>query len=76
MDKSLHVSFPELVFVAGTRAIIGLGAGLLLANAMSRSTRKAIGLPLFLGGLLTTIPIAMHIFGVKDETTEPEPIAE
>jgi hypothetical protein len=48
--------------------MIGAGIGLLLANRISRGKRRAIGLPLFIIGALSTIPIAMHIFG-KDKPT-------
>jgi hypothetical protein len=70
MSKKLTVTFPELFIVAATRGIIGVGAGLLLANKLSRENRKVIGLPLFIGGVLSTIPIALHLLGDKhrDET--------
>ena len=73
MDKALNVSFPELGLVAATRGMIGFGAGLLLANKLSREKRKIIGLPLFVGGVLSTIPIAMHLFHGKKETVEDGP---
>jgi hypothetical protein len=62
MEKSLNVSYPELGIFAATRGMIGFGAGLLVANKLSREKRKFVGLPLLVGGLLTTIPIAMHLF--------------
>jgi len=72
MEKQLDISLPELVFVAATRGAIGLGIGLLLSNAISRKKRKAIGLPLFIGGLLSTIPIAMRIFGQNKTENETQ----
>lgn len=60
-DK-LSVSLPELGLFGATRGMIGAGIGLLLANRMSKGKRKAVGLPLFIVGALSTIPIAMHIF--------------
>jgi presenilin-like A22 family membrane protease len=60
-DK-LSVSLPELGLFGATRGMIGAGIGLLLANRMSNKRRKAVGLPLFIVGALSTIPIAMHIF--------------
>jgi hypothetical protein len=62
MEKELQVSKPQLGLIAVTRALIGVGAGLLLANQISPEKRKAIGWPLFVGGLATTIPIALHLF--------------
>ena len=58
--KSL--SIPEIAVFAATRGAIGLGAGLLLADKFQRPKRKAIGWSLFLSGLASTIPIAMHLF--------------
>ena len=66
-EKKLSISVPELMFVAATRGAIGVGLGLLLSNALSRKTRKAIGLPLFVIGALSTIPIAIQVFERKVE---------
>ena len=62
MEKELKVSIPELVLLAATRGVIGLGAGLLLANKISPKKRKKIGLPLFAAGVLSTVPIAWRLF--------------
>ena len=72
MKNELKVSFPQLGLVAATRGAIGLGAGLLLANKLSRETRKTIGLPLFAAGVLSTIPIAIHLFHGKETKDEEE----
>jgi len=72
MEKRLDISLPELVLVAATRGAIGVGIGLLISNAISRKKRKTIGLPLFVGGLLSTIPIAMRIFGKHKTENESE----
>ena len=61
--KSLTV--PEIAFIAATRGVIGFGAGLLLANKFGAQRRKSLGWTLFLSGLASTIPIAMHLFGNK-----------
>ena len=61
--KSLTV--PEIALIAVTRGAIGFGAGLLLANRFNAERRKWVGWSLFLSGLASTIPIAMHVFGKK-----------
>ena len=62
MNTKFSVTFPELVLLAVTRGMIGIGVGLLFANRLSRKDRKAVGLPLFIIGALSTIPIALHLF--------------
>ena len=64
--KSLSV--PEIALIAATRGALGFGVGLLLADKFNRGKRKALGWSLFLSGLASTIPIAMHIFHKKDVT--------
>jgi hypothetical protein len=59
------VTVPELVLVAVTRGAIGFGAGLLLADKFKQPRRKAVGWSLFLSGLASTVPIALHLFGKK-----------
>jgi hypothetical protein len=61
--KSLTV--PELALIAATRGAIGFGAGLLLAEKFKGERRKLLGWSLFLSGLASTVPIAMHVFGKK-----------
>jgi hypothetical protein len=68
-DK-FSVSLRELLLFGATRGMIGAGIGLLLANRMSSGKRKAVGLPLFIAGALSTIPIAMHIFGKEKPSLE------
>jgi hypothetical protein len=55
----------ELGLIAATRGAIGLGAGLLLADKLRKEKRKTVGWSLFLTGLASTIPIALHVFGGK-----------
>ena len=46
--------------------MIGFGAGLRLSNKIKYEHRKVVGWSLFLTGLASTVPIAMHLFGQKD----------
>jgi len=62
--RSLTV--PEVALIAATRGALGFGAGLLLAGKFGQARRKALGWSLFISGLASTIPIAMHVFRKKD----------
>ena len=62
------LSVPQIALIAATRGAIGFGAGLLLANKFDQSKRKTLGWSLFLSGLASTIPIAMHLFRKKEHT--------
>lgn len=57
----LAVSFPELMLVAGTRALAGIGVGLLVAGHLTARQRRALGLGLLAIGALSTIPLAARI---------------
>ena len=59
------VTVPEIALIAVTRGAIGFGAGLLLAGKFKREHRRMLGWTLFLSGLASTVPIAMHLFGKK-----------
>jgi hypothetical protein len=61
--KETRLSIPELGLVAMTRAVLGLGAGLLLANQLSREQRTPLGLAMVAIGVLTTIPLALEVIG-------------
>ena len=61
--RETRVTLPELVLIAGTRAALGGGLGLLLADRLRPEQRRAIGWTLFLFGALSTIPLAFEVFG-------------
>jgi hypothetical protein len=65
ISQRRSVTLSELALIAITRGAIGFGAGLLLADKFKREWRKALGWSLFLTGVASTIPIAMHVFGEK-----------
>lgn len=66
ISETKSVSVPEIALIAVTRGAIGFGAGLLLAERFKRHRRKVLGWTLFLSGLASTVPIALHIFGKKE----------
>ena len=61
--QKTQMSLPELALLAGTRVLVGGGLGLLLSQRLESRSRKAIGWSLFLVGALSTIPLALDIFG-------------
>jgi hypothetical protein len=58
-----ELRLPELAMVVGTRAMLGAGVALLLADKVSGSTRKSLGWALVGIGVLTTVPAAMLVLG-------------
>ena len=58
-----ELRLPELGLVAGTRGLLGGGIGLLLADKLDDRQRKGVGWTLVAIGALTTIPLAMIVFG-------------
>ena len=70
ISEPKSVTVPEIALIAVTRGAIGFGAGLLLAGKIKRERRKVLGWTLFLSGLASTIPIALHLFGKKEPAAE------
>lgn len=63
--KKIEVTLPELALIVGTRAMGAAGVGLLVADKLSKDSRKAIGWTLTLVGAVTTIPLVISLFGKK-----------
>ena len=61
--RGTRVTFPELALIAGTRALLGAGLGLLLADRLPETQRKAVGWTLVLVGAVSTIPLALEVLG-------------
>ena len=59
------ITGPEVALVAVTRGMLGAGVGLLLAGRLNPDQRRAAGLSLLLVGIVTTVPLAMEIFGKR-----------
>jgi hypothetical protein len=68
---NLVLSPPILGFVIGTRAALAFGLGLLLADRIPESRRRAVGLTLVAIGAATTIPAAMSVFGHRVPSEPP-----
>ena len=65
-----ELRLPELGLLAGTRGMLGAGVGLLLADKLSDQQRKGIGWTLVAIGALTTIPLAMIVFGRRRQVQD------
>ena len=61
--REIQMSLPELALLVGTRAALAHGLGLLLADCLPESQRKAVGWTLLMVGAVTTVPLACEVFG-------------
>jgi hypothetical protein len=59
--KSVVLDVPMFGFVVATRALLGVGLGLVLSERLSHSQRKAAAALLMAAGALTTIPAVRAI---------------
>jgi hypothetical protein len=64
--KTVRLTLPEIALLAGTRAALGAGIGLLLGERLKPEQRSAVGWTLLVLGLFTTIPLALEVFGKRD----------
>jgi hypothetical protein len=61
--KQHELTVPQIGLIAGTRAMLGAGIALLLAEKLTTEQRRAIGWTLVAVGALTTIPLVLQTFG-------------
>jgi hypothetical protein len=61
MKKERKLTIPEIALIGGTRAALGAGVGLLLADKLKGKPRRAVGLTLFLVGAVSTIPLVRNV---------------
>lgn len=57
----LAVTFPEFLVGAGTRALGGVGVGLLIAEHLPGRRRRALGIALVLLAGASTVPLMARI---------------
>ena len=65
--KTARLTLPELGLIVGTRALAGAGIALLLAHKLDDKQRRAIGWTLAGVGAITTLPLALEVFGKREE---------
>jgi hypothetical protein len=61
------LTIPEIGFIAGTRAALGAGIALLVADRLSPASRRTVGITLVAIGAATTIPALMVLFGRRTD---------
>ena len=59
--RKIEMTVGEMALLAGTRALLGLGVGLLLSERLGDTPRRAVGGTLLAVGLLTTLPLALDV---------------
>jgi hypothetical protein len=60
--QDIRISRAEIDVIAGTRAALGFGLGLLLAHRIPESYRRAIGWTLVTAGLVSTVPLLADVW--------------
>jgi hypothetical protein len=71
--KTLVLDLPTLWFVVATRAMLGVGIGLLLSERLPNN-RRAIGLTLVTIGAATTVPAIMAVLRARNQR-KPDAVA-
>lgn len=72
--KKTELTLPELALIGGTRAVLGAGAALLLADKLNDNQRKAVGWTFFFIGAISTVPLAIEVMRKRRrvETERPD----
>jgi hypothetical protein len=70
--KERTLTLPEIGLIAGTRVALGVGIGLLLAERLSRDTRRGAGCSLLAFGAITTIPLVIGVLTNHNGNCAPE----
>lgn len=61
--KRFNLPAPAFFFIVATRAALGAGIGLLVADKLNRRKRRTLGASLVGFGALTTIPALLTLLG-------------
>jgi hypothetical protein len=72
--NNLVLNFPTFGFVVATRALLGVGIGLLLADRIPAERRRALGATLVAIGAATTIPAAIAVTRARSRSAESDEI--
>lgn len=72
--RETHLTIPEMALVAGTRAALGVGVGLLVADRLPPNERRAVCWTLLGIGVVTTLPLMALVFGKSRPVIADEPL--
>ena len=59
--REIQATLPELALLVSTHVALAAGVGLLLADFLPTSQRKAVGWTLVMVGAVTTVPLAFEM---------------
>ena len=66
-----RLSIPQIMFVAGTRAALAGGVGLLVSERLQKRSRRRLGWILAGVGALTTVPAALLLRRQREGSEVP-----
>lgn len=65
--KTLALNLPTFAFVVATRAMLGVGIGLLLSERLPAERRRALGIAFVSIGAATTVPAIAAVLRARDQ---------
>ena len=68
MNNERRLNLSDIMMIAATRGMMGVGIGLLAAGRLTDEQRLAVGRTLLLVGAVTTVPLAMRVFRQQDRS--------
>ena len=68
-----QLALSDLLLIGMTRGMLGAGLGLLLAGKLDGPPRRALGWGLVAVGVLTTLPLALHVLAGMTPAPAPAP---
>lgn len=65
--RTLALNLPTFGFVVATRAMLGVGIGMLLSDRLPPERRRAVGLTLVSIGAATTVPAIAAVLRARNQ---------
>jgi hypothetical protein len=69
--RKAQLALRTIGLIAGTRMMLGIGLGMLLADRLDKDQRHSVGWTLFLVGAGATVPLVMHVLGQTQDVPAP-----